>query len=73
MKRLYMLLLAALVLISLCACQTTEEVPADTAAPTAAPVEAPVEEAPQVRTAQVVETGSGVTVLSAKDWAQEYP
>ena len=73
MKRLYMLLLAALVLMSLCACQTTEEVPADTAAPTAAPVEAPVEAAPQVRTAQVVETGSGVTVLSAKDWAQEYP
>ena len=30
MKRLYMLLLAALVLMSLCACQTTEEVPADT-------------------------------------------
>ena len=69
MKRIYMLLLAALMLLTFCACQNTQEAPAETAAPVAEAEEA-VEE---VRVAQVVETGSGVTVLSAKDWAEEYP
>ena len=73
MKRLSMLLLAALVLVTFCACQKTEEAPVETAAPQV-PVEAAAPEvAQEVRTAQVVETGSGVTVLSAKDWAEEYP
>ena len=72
MKRLCMLLLAVLMIMTFCACQKTEEVPAETAAPEVAATEAAavVEE---VRTAQVVETGSGVTVLSANDWADEYP
>ena len=74
MKRFYMLLLAALVLVTFCACQNTEEAPAETAAPVA---EAPAAEAApateEVRSAQVVETGSGITVLSASDWADEYP
>ena len=74
MKRLYMLLLAALVLMTFCACQNAEVTPEESAAPEAvvdeAPEEAVVEEA---RTAQVVETGSGITVMSANDWADEYP
>ena len=69
MKRIYMLLLAALMLLTFCACQNTQEAPAETAAPVAEAEEA-VEE---VRVAQVVETGSGITVLSAQDWADEYP
>ena len=72
MKRLCMLLLAVLMIMTFCACQKTEEAPVETAAPEVAATEAAavVEE---VRTAQVVETGSGVTVLSANDWADEYP
>ncbi len=75
MKRFCMLILAALVLMTFCACQKTEEAPVETAAPV---VETPATEAAapaaeEVRTAQVVETGSGVTVLSANDWADEYP
>ena len=75
MKRFYMLLLAALVLVTFCACQKTEE--AEVAAPTetvaAAAPEAAPEAAEKVRVAQVVETGAGVTVLSAQDWADKYP
>lgn len=73
MKRLSMLLLAALVLVTFCACQKTEEAPVETAAPQVSVEAAAPEVAQEVRTAQVVETGSGVTVLSAKDWAEEYP
>ena len=71
MKRFYMLLLAALMLMTLCACQNAEK--AEAAAPADAAVEAAPEAVEKVRTAQVVETGSGVTVMSAKDWADEYP
>ena len=72
MKRFYMLLLAVLVLMTFCACQKTEEAPAetDTAPAAVAATEAAAEE---VSGAQVVETGSGITVLTAKDWAEEYP
>ena len=73
MKRLSMLLLAALVLVTFCACQKTEEAPVETAAPQVSVEAAAPEVAQEVRTAQVVETGSGVTVLSAKDWAEKYP
>ena len=76
MKRLYMLLLAALVLVTFCACQETGETPAETAAPAVAATESAAqatEPADAVRTAQVVQTGSGVTVLSANDWADAYP
>ena len=73
MKRLSMLILAALVLMTFCACQKTEEAPVETAAPQVSVEAAAPEVAQEVRTAQVVETGSGVTVLSAKDWAEEYP
>ena len=73
MQRLSMLLLAALVLVTFCACQKTEEAPVETAAPQVSVEAAAPEVAQEVRTAQVVETGSGVTVLSAKDWAEEYP
>ena len=73
MKRLSMLLLAALVLVTFCACQKTEEAPVETAAPQVSVEAAAPEVTQEVRTAQVVETGSGVTVLSAKDWAEEYP
>ena len=71
MKRLYMLLLAVLVVMTFCACQKIEEAPAETVVPEVAATEAAPEavapEAEEVRTAQVVETGSGVTVLSAND------
>ena len=73
MKRFYMLLLAALLIMTFCACQKTEEAPAETAAPEVAATEAAAPVAEEVRTAQVVETGSGVTVLRANDWADEYP
>ncbi len=73
MKRLSMLLLAVLVLVTFCACQKTEEAPVETAAPQVSVEAAAPEVSQEVRTAQVVETGSGVTVLSAKDWAEEYP
>ena len=72
MKRLSMLLLAALVLVTFCACQKNEEAPVETAAPQVSVEAAAPEVAQEVRTAQVVETGSGVTVLRAKDWAEEY-
>ena len=73
MKRLCMLLLAALMIMTFCACQQNVEVPAETAAPEVAATEAAVPDVEEVRTAQVVETGSGVTVLSANDWADKYP
>ena len=76
MKKLCIALLAALMLLSLCACQTAEADP--TQAPTqptqVAPTEAPQDDQPEDRpTAQVVQTGSGVTVMTAKDWADKYP
>ena len=73
MKRFYMLLLAALLIMTFCACQKTEEAPVETAAPEVAATEVAAPVAEEVRTAQVVETGSGVTVLRANDWADEYP
>ena len=68
-----MLLLAALVIMSFCACQKTETTPVETVAPSVAVPEAAPEAVEEARTAQVVETGSGVTVLSAQDWADQYP
>ena len=71
MKKFWMLLLTALMLLTLCACQdkAAEGVPGD--AP--APEETVQPEEETVRTAQVVQTGSGVTVKTAQDWAAEYP
>lgn len=73
MKRFYMLLLAALVIMSLCACQSAQEAPAATETAPVEVAEPVVEAAEEVRVAQVVETGSGITVMSAADWADEYP
>ena len=70
MKKMMILLLSLLLALSLCACQTNEAEP--TQAPTQA-VEVQPTEAEEVRTAQVVETGSGITVMTAADWAGEYP
>ena len=79
MKRLCLMLLAVLILTSFCACQKAEE-NIETApdavvedAPEIATEEAAEEVVEEVRTAQVVETGSGVTVMTANDWADEYP
>ena len=73
MRKFWILMLAALMLLSLCACQKTEAPAAVETAPAApaAVEEAPAEEA--ARTAKVVETGSGITVMTAQDWADEYP
>ena len=70
MKKFWMLLLTALMLLTLCACQdkAAEEVPGDAPAP-----EETVQPEETDRKAQVVQTGSGVTVKSAQDWATEYP
>ena len=70
MKRICMLLLVALMLVTFCACQKAEETEAAAPAETVAAAAEVVEE---VRTAKVVETGSGVTVMSADDWADKYP
>ena len=72
MKKFWMLLLTALMLLTLCACQekaVVEEVPGD--APAQEETAQPEEEA--VRVPQVVQTGSGVTVRTAQEWAGEYP
>ena len=80
MKRICMLILAVLMVMALCACQKTEEPAAATPEVTASATPEVTQEATtgtvvkeQGRTAQVVETGSGVTVLSARDWAEQYP
>ena len=71
MKKFWMLLLAALMVLSLCACQKKAEEPApETPAPSET---AEQSEETGFRTAQVVQTGSGVTVKTAQDWAAEYP
>ena len=69
MKKFWMLLLAALMVLSLCACQkeAVVENPGDPAP------EEDVQTEETVRTPQVVQTGSGVTVKTAQDWAAEYP
>ena len=71
MKRICMLLLALLVTMAFCACQKNDAPSAVETAP--AEVQAAAEAEETVRTAQVVETGSGITVMSAEDWADEYP
>ena len=80
MKKAWILLLTALMALSFCACQSKAEAtvvttapaaPAAPAAPTAEKAETP-EEAP-ARKAQVVQTGSGITVMTAEDWAGKYP
>ena len=71
MKKFWMLLLTALMVLSLCACQKKAEEPApETPAPSET---AEQSEETGFRTAQVVQTGSGVTVKTAQDWAAEYP
>ena len=71
MKKVWILLLTALMALSFCACQRNTEAPAASAAPaapaapTAEKAETP-EEAP-ARKAQVVQTGSGITVMTAED------
>ena len=78
MKRIYMLLLAVLMVVTFCACQKAE-IAVEETAPAAEETQAveateATEEATEpVRTAQVVQTGSGVTVMTAADWADEYP
>ena len=71
MKKFWMLLLTALMVLSLCACQKKAEEPAPE---TPAPSET-AEQSKETgfRTAQVVQTGSGVTVKTAQDWAAECP
>ena len=70
MKKFWIIFLTALMALSFCGCQKEEAEPAQAATEAAAAV--PAEEE-AVRTAQVVETGSGITVMSAEDWAEEYP
>ena len=70
MKKFWILFLTALLALSFCGCQEAEAEP--TQAATEAAAAAPAEEE-TVRTAQVVETGSGITVMTAQDWADEYP
>ena len=71
MKRTILMILAMLLMLALCACQSADAPSATEAAPPE--VQAPAVEEEAVRTAQVVETGSGITVMSAQDWADEYP
>ena len=82
MKRTLILALTLLLAMSFCACQKQEApapaAPATTAAPateapatTAPATEAPA--APAKRTAQVVKTGTPVTVMTAGDWSAKYP
>ena len=72
MKKLWILLLAALMVMTFCACQ--DETPADSAqTPTNPGSSASPDAESQRPVAQVVETGSGVTVKSAADWASTYP
>ena len=71
MKRTILMILALILMLALCACQSAD---APSNIETAPPeVQAPPVEEEVVRTAQVVETGSGITVMSAQDWADEYP
>ncbi len=71
MKKAFLLILTMLLAMALCACQSAEAPSATEAAPPE--VQTPAVEEEVVRTAQVVETGSGITVMSAQDWADEYP
>ena len=68
MKKFWILLLTVLLALSICGCQENEAEPTQEATEAA-----PVEEEETVRTAQVVQTGSGITVMTAQDWAEEYP
>ena len=70
MKRYPVLILVLLLMLTLCACQSAEAPSATEAAP---PEVQATEETETVRTVQVVETGSGITVMTAQDWADEYP
>jgi len=70
MKKIWILFLAVLMVASFCGCQETEAEPSQ---PAPEAVETVPAEEEVVRTAQVVETGSGITVMSADDWADEYP
>ena len=71
MKKFSILILALLLMLALCACQSAEA-PAEVETAPAEEVQA-AEVTETVRTAQVVETGSGITVMTAQDWSAEYP
>ena len=70
MKKFWLLLLSACMALSLCACQEKETEPAPAETPAQEETEQPGE---GFHTAQVVQTGSGVTVKTAQEWAAEYP
>ena len=70
MKRYPVLILVLLLMLTLCACQSAEAPSVTEAAP---PEVQATEETETVRTVQVVETGSGITVMTAQDWADKYP
>ena len=72
MKRFWILFLIALVALSLCACQKAVEPGQEPTKPAAVQTGGEVDNEP-VRAAQVVQTGSGVTVMTAQDWAATYP
>ncbi|MBQ3256268.1 MAG: ammonia-forming cytochrome c nitrite reductase subunit c552 [Oscillospiraceae bacterium] len=68
MKKFWMLFLTALLALSFCACQN------DTAdSQSGGLLDAIGGEKEKVHTVQVVETGSGITVMTAEDWADKYP
>ena len=71
MKKFWILLLTALIALALCACQENETQPPQETKP--APQGQTGGQEEPGRTPQVVQTGSGITVMSAKDWAEEYP
>ena len=68
MKKFCILFLTALLTLSLCACQTDSAGSEGGGGVLGGLVGGETE-----RTPQVVETGSGITVMSAQDWADEYP
>ena len=81
MKKPLLILLALTMVLALCACggepaaeAETDQAPAEeteTAEADPADTEAPAEDG--FKAAQVVETGSGVTVKTAAEWAETYP
>ena len=78
MKKLWILCFALLLALALCACQNgsnTEgpEAPGETPVSGPADVPAPAETGDGFTVPRVVETGSGVVVKTAREWADTYP
>ncbi len=76
MKKHWTLILAGVMMLALCACGGEKDPAADTTptpvnSPDNTQVISPVDDG--FISAKVVETGSGVTVMTAKDWAKTYP